>query len=165
MFPIPWQKLREGAKLCRDNAVTLAECALYIFKEYPTIASFLTILAMEEIGKGIFLLGDYEKGNDLTEKEWKKLSKGRNAHIRKLKIVHTALKLSVKLEEIKEFQHKLSSIAKQVNELKLEYFYVDWNEKEKQWMSPTKKEAFVEPISWQVFTVISLLSKKLKKDP
>ena len=52
-----------------------------------------------------------------------------------------------------------------MNELKLEYFYVEWNEKEKQWMSPTKKEAFVEPISWQVFTVISLLSKKLKKDP
>lgn len=176
MFPISWQRLKEGAKLCRDNAIRLTDCSLKIFEKYPLIASYLIILAMEEIGKGIALAKNYEKGIDLTEKEWKKLSKGKDAHKRKLKIVHTALidpysflkphELSVRSENIKEFQHRTSRLADDVHELKLDYFYVDWNDKENRWRSPIKPLASIEAVrqEWQLISqAIHLLTKKLRE--
>jgi AbiV family abortive infection protein len=173
LFPIPYQKLVEGATLCRDNAAMLSECALDIFEKYPSISSFLTVLAIEETGKGLALLKKYEKGDDFKEKEWKKLTEDRKAHRRKLKIVHTALvdpysvlsphKLSVKIEEIKEFQHKANIIAKQVNKLKLDYLYVNWNEKQNRWMLPMKDHIFVEHIFQRLVASIRILSQKLRE--
>lgn len=173
LFPISWQKLGEGAKLCFENAITLSECIRVISEEYRSIASFLSILAMEETGKGIALMKNYEKKNDLTENEWKKISRSRNAHIEKLKIVHQTLldpyslllphDLSVKLDEIEEFKKKSRKLAEEVNKFKLDYLYVDWNEKENQWISPTGREASVEDTFPLTVNAIRLLGQKLRE--
>ena len=174
MFLIPCQKLGEGAKLCRNNAATLALCASDIFEKYSTIASFLTILAFEEVGKGIALIKKYEKGDGLTEKEWKQLSKFGDAHKRKLKILHIALidpysvlpphELSVKLEEIKEYKPIASDIAEQIHKLKLDYLYVNWDEKENQWVSPIERKAYDSDVAIKrLQAAITLLSQKLRE--
>ena len=174
MFLISCHKLGEGAKLCRDNAVTLAMCVYDIFEKYPTIASFLTILAFEEVGKGIALIKKYEKGDGLTQKEWRQLSKFRDAHKRKLKILHIALidpysvltphELSVKLEEIKEFKPIASDIAEQIHKLKLDYLYVNWDEKENRWLSPIERKAYdLNAAMERLQTAITLVSQKLRE--
>jgi AbiV family abortive infection protein len=174
LFPIPCEKLGEGAKLCRDNAATLALCALDVFENHSAIASFLTILAFEEVGKGIALIKKYEKGDGLTEEEWKQLSKYRDAHKRKLRIVHTALidpysvlsphELSVKLEEIKEFEPIANDISEQIHKLKLDYLYVDWDEKENRWLSPNERKTYdLVMVTERLQAAITLLSKKLKE--
>jgi len=44
---------------------------MFIGKKFPTVASFLAILALEEIGKGINLIENSENNNDLTKKNGK----------------------------------------------------------------------------------------------
>jgi AbiV family abortive infection protein len=162
----------------------LCDCAISIEEGFPVIASFLAILAIEEIGKGLAFIESYEKNNDLTEKDWKKLTAGSSAHKNKLKRVHKALvdpysmlkphELSAKLGELKEAQHDLSKIAKEMHDLKLNYLYVNWNDKEGQWDSPAnwgeeekkwiyRKGTLEKPIIQRLISAIGLLSKKLRE--
>lgn len=151
MFPIPVKKLVDGAKLCRDYAITLARCASENSKKYPVIAFSLVILALEEVGKGIFLLENFEKNNDLLEVEGKRIS-GKKAHEKKLKIVHTALidpfavlephELSIKLKENKQYQHFEGIMGKDIYDIKLDCLYVDWKGDKNQLESPIQKKSY-----------------------
>jgi AbiV family abortive infection protein len=181
MSYIPHQKLKEGAKLCLDNAVCLVSVADQIAEEYSSIASFLSILAMEEIGKGIALIKKYDEGSNLEEKEWKNLAKGSNAHKNKLKVVQTALidpysllkphQLSPKLQDIEEFQHRTQEQATQIDHFKQEQLYVDW--KDGKWISPLyyneeikkfiyKREIFESHLE-NAIMAIRLLNTKLRE--
>jgi AbiV family abortive infection protein len=174
VFPIPVKKLGVGAELCRDYAVKLAECALENLGKYPTIAFSLIIVALEEVGKGIFLLENFEKGNELTEAEWKRISYGAKAHRKKLKIVHTALidpysvlkphELSVKLKEYKEFQHIEGRVTKQIYDLKLNSLYVDWKGDKNQWGSPIQNKSYDVTEAFKILqSAILLLSEKIRE--
>lgn len=172
MFPIPYQKLVEGAELCRDNAAMLAACASDIYGKSPNISSFLAVLALEEVAKGVALLKSYEKGKDFTKEEWSELTM-RDAHRKKLEIVHEILvdpysvlsphDLSVKIGEIDKFRKNAEKIAKQIQRLKLACLYVDWNKKENRWKSPMKEHVFTEPIFQQLVASIHILSQKIRE--
>ena len=149
----------------------MAEYVLNIHDSYPTVASFLMILAFEEIGKGICLIEEYEKGNDLSEKEWGKLSKYARAHKKKLEIVHRTLldqysllkphELSVKLNEMEEFKHNAAQVARQIHDFKLDIIYVNWNENEDKWDTPLEKKTYDENTFDRLVAATRLLSQKL----
>lgn len=174
MFLIPKERLAEGARKCRDNAIMLTTSAAVTFGEYPVVASFLTILALEEVGKGISLLKSHKKGNDVTEREWEKLT-DRKAHARKLRVLHSSLtdpysllephEMSVQLEEIKEFVHRAGDLARQVSELKLNYLYVAWDEGTKQWIAPNQRQPFeADEALARLQAAIRLLSKAIEQN-
>jgi len=178
---IPHQKLKEGAELCLDNAACLVSVAKDIPKEYSSVAAFLSILAMEEVGKGIVLIKKYDEGSDLEEKEWKKLATGRNAHKYKLEVVATSLidpysvlkphDLSPKMQNIKEFQHATQERAAQIDRFKQDQLYVNW--KDGKWSSPVyynkERNKFIYkmeiPQSHEdnAITAMTLLSEKLRE--
>ena len=173
MFPIPVTKLVEGAKLCRDYAITLATCASENSKKYPVIAFSIMILALEEVGKAIFLLENFEKNNELSEAEWKRIS-GKKAHVKKLKIVHTALidpysvlkphELSIRLKENKQYQHFEGIMGKDIYEIKLDCLYVDWKGDKSQWETPIQKKSYNVNEALKILqTAIYLLSEKIRE--
>lgn len=180
LFNIPHQKLREGAKLCLDNSIMLFECANYIIDKFPSVAAFLVIFALEEVGKGITFMRNYESNNDLTKKDWKELKD----HINKIEIVYRALvdpysvlkphDLSVRLSEYKEFNDLVNKIASELHILRLNYLFVNWDEKEGKWNSPVywdedkgnyiyRKEEFVERLLKQFNLTTMLLGEKLRE--
>jgi AbiV family abortive infection protein len=178
---IPHQKLKEGAKLCLDNATCLVSVAKDIPNEYSSVAAFLSILAMEEVGKGIVLIKKYDEGSDLEEKEWKNLVKGPNAHKYKLGVVHTSLidpysvlkphDLSPKMQDIKEFQYATQERAAQIDRFKQDQLYVDW--KDGKWISPVyynkERNKFIYKMEIpqshveNAITAIRLLKTKLRE--
>jgi AbiV family abortive infection protein len=173
MFQIPNKKLVEGAELCRDNAVMLATTAADIFDEHPVVGSFLSILALEEVGKGICLLKKHETGNDLEENEWNELAKWGCAHERKLKAVDVALRdpysllkphdLSVQLEQIKDLDDQAYALAREVQHLKLAYLYVDWDRETAEWIQPISRQVYDSSDALErLKAAICLLSQKLR---
>jgi AbiV family abortive infection protein len=173
-FLIPKQRLVEGARMCRDNACMLTKSVADAFEKHPVVASFLTILALEEIGKGVSLLKAHKKGNDLTENEWTKLTTDRKAHTLKLRVLHESLidpysllephEMSVQLGEIKEFMHQTSELAKQVNELKLNYLYVGWKRETEQWTTPIARQSYeADEALARLQAAIMLLSEAIRQ--
>jgi len=178
---IPHKKLKEGAKLCLDNAVCLVSVVDNIAEDYSSVASFLAILAMEEIGKGIALIKKYDENSGLEEKEWDEL-KNRGAHKHKLKMVQISLtdpysllkphELSIELQKIKELESLAYNRAAQLDRFKLDQLYVNW--KDGEWISPTyydkeknkwvfKVEKPGESYLYMAIMAIKLLRTKLRE--
>lgn len=83
-FPIPSNRCRDGADLCLDNAIRLLHEAKLLFENERYLTSCcLAIYALEEIAKGRKLLEFSQNGNDVTKKEWERLTRGR-AHVEKI---------------------------------------------------------------------------------
>lgn len=85
-FPILWERCQEGASLCLDNAIRLFQEAKLLFENEIYLTSCcLAIYALEEIGKGEELLEAYKNGKAVTKTKWKKLTRGYEAHLRKIR--------------------------------------------------------------------------------
>lgn len=168
VVPIPITKYVNGAELCRDYSINLAMCALENFEKYPTVSFSLMILALEEVGKGIILLKNFEQGNELSETKL-------TDHLEKLKAVHTVLidpysflkphELSVRLKEEKKFFQGIEpSFANQIYDIKLDCLYVNWNENKNRWEAPMQNRLYSLAKTFEICqSAIGLLSEKIRE--
>jgi AbiV family abortive infection protein len=79
-------KIKEGLLKCLEYSRRLISGADELQKRNEdATAVCLAIIAQEEIGKTIFLLRHMKNKEDVTCTEWEKYSKGRDAHINKLR--------------------------------------------------------------------------------
>jgi len=130
LSPIPWEKLIEGIEKCLRNSQRLFSSAeTLVLKEEFIPAICLFILALEEIGKGIFLLRYLKAKKDVPDSQWKKYRYGSQAHIRKL-------------EEVRKFTGlTVGDWSSALNQIKLNGFYVDWIENK--WRSPEESSPII----------------------
>lgn len=119
-FPIPLNRLREGAQLCLRNAERLCADAdlLRDYKEYATSISLL-VLCSEEAAKGLWLSKKAEEGEMVTATEWKKWTRKR-AHVRKLRYLRELIKEALGYDIFEPLTDE------QAKALKESGLYVDW---------------------------------------
>jgi AbiV family abortive infection protein len=143
---IPKTRIRKGIRLCYGNAERLLNGAKAILNcQYVGPGSIntsyhrdlkysswcgLVILAIEEIGKGYFLLQKYQSKQDVSNGEWESLTRGGNAHIRKIEEAKKLLNLTSR------------SFAKKLNRIKQRDVYVDWKNG---WQDPLNIRNFRQP--------------------
>jgi len=78
--------LRTGAETCLINAKGLLEDAQLLFARRSYQSCFLlSQLSLEELAKGFALIEKHLKGEIFSKQEWKGLTKGKHAHVKKLK--------------------------------------------------------------------------------
>lgn len=158
---IPLDRICEGITLCYCNAQRLVEAARYYRKcryerggaidprlmQEATYGSCsgLAVLAIEEIGKGLFLFEKYQKCNDVTDNEWKQYSAAPSAHLKKIEKVQELL------------GSETPEISKQMNDIKKRDIYVDWIDDD--WRSPL----VLDTKNQQVTNIIYLADKALTK--
>jgi AbiV family abortive infection protein len=145
-FPFSWKGCKDGADVCLENANRLLQDACLLFEKERYIASScLAILTIEEIGKGIELLGLFRTQEDLSKSKWEKLSKGK-AHIRKImagqELVHEYLEKqfkNIRLMKAKIDEQAKLTLAKHYQWRKERYLYVDLVNN--RWVSPATRSA------------------------
>lgn len=82
---IKWQDLEEGITNVLDNAERLSTDAKILLGEKRfESATFLSLVAKEEIGKAFLMLDHWVSKRDMTEKEYREIFHSRNAHKKKL---------------------------------------------------------------------------------
>lgn len=144
---IPNVVIPEGIKHCYINASNLAEDSELLFKakRFSSALSLLT-LAEEEVGKGLLLYDIVKQERDMTDKEYRKIFMGQEAHLNKLKrardfyqeFYYRNSHNTDTTNDASEMAAKLEDKDKQLG------FYVDWidfmdwstYQKEFQWYNP-----------------------------
>jgi len=175
-FPLPWQKCKEGAEYCLENANRILEDSVTLFadKRYIT-SSFLAIFAIEEIGKGAQLLELFKTKIDLTKSKWRKLRKGRYSHIRKIKtgqnLAHKYLRKMLRnlpKDILAEWSEKAKEFwAKHYQWRKEQYLYVGLENGI--WVSPIRK-SIISQVTFagmelsEAFEAYIELARELGKD-
>jgi AbiV family abortive infection protein len=144
---IEFVKLLKGAEICLKNAKRLLEDANILSREgrYPS-GHILAMLSHEEVAKAFFLLDFYERGEDLSKKQWEKITKGR-AHSQKLELIQRKeIEWIDKLLEeetkwTKDFSESLGKLARAEQVMKERLTYVDYSFPKQEWMDPEKEPA------------------------
>jgi len=127
---IPWDKLQEGIQLIFENVSSLIDTATLLYKnEKYLVSASLAVYAFEEMTKAELLLDHYKNKKDLSINQWKKYTRNKTAHTKKLdeflsqeKIFH--VNLSGKVVTISEEIRSL--MANFYHALKTHVFYVNW---------------------------------------
>ena len=122
MSYIPSSRIKEGLLKCLKLSRRLISGAeeLYEQNEFAN-AVCLTIIAQEEIGKGVFLIKHLINKEDITEKEWKRYSRTAKAHKNKLREFREFVK---KIPKKRHYKIDVASLQR----IREGGFYVDWKD-------------------------------------
>jgi AbiV family abortive infection protein len=116
---IPYSEIKEGFLKCLKHSQRLIAGAeeLQDQNEFANAVP-LVIIAQEELGKAVFLLKHVKSRKNISYDEWEKYSKGKKAHINKLREFREFVK---KLPRKKQYRFDADSLQ----EFKELGFYVD----------------------------------------
>jgi AbiV family abortive infection protein len=146
-----------GARMCLENANRLLEDAEALLKKgsYPS-CYLLSQLALEELAKGFKLIVKHLKGEIFSKKDWKNLTKGREAHVKKLEYIQkvrhelvekslagTGVHIKTWQDMIWGKQVSLADLGKYRKEaskalytFRIDSLYVNYDFEKKQWTDP-----------------------------
>lgn len=146
-IPIPNRELKEGIRLSVENAEKLVSDAEILFDNNRyTIASYLSVVSLEEQGKALILLKKFLDKEDITRKYWNyKLEHHEPKIIATLELVYSKYK-SVKIKTNKSQWKRIDTadFAKSILKQKPKTIYVDWDFETRKtqitnkWESPNK---------------------------
>src|SRR5438094_311043 len=127
---IKTSELKKGIEFCLDNGKRLLDDALFLQQKGRYSSAIpLFILGYEEINKAVFLEYKFEKNQNVTDEEYKKLFRGLS-HSEKNKMFFTITKK--RLEEISDREYQ---IIKAVTESKTS---IHWHKDRDEAISITK---------------------------
>jgi len=129
--PIQWSSLQEGIQLIFENVSSLIGTATILHKnEKFLVSASLAVYAFEEMTKVELLLGHYKNKKDLPIDQWKKYTKNKTAHTRKLetflsqeKITYVNLSGKNVVTSPEEIRRLMANFY---HALKTHVFYVNW---------------------------------------
>jgi len=159
-WPIPSDRILDGAIISLKNAYRLAKDAEILLKEkkFSTAISIST-LALEEFGKHCLLEEDEENNHprEIDAKIWHDEFEG---HQNKLEAITRRLKKFSNPKD-QEKQRKLDELNQYLIDLsktKLKALYVDWDGQNNDWYyfdddSPTKEEEAKKAVSSAIFAI------------
>ena len=155
-YSIPTDTLVDGATICFKNAYRLAHDAKLLFASgrYSTCIS-VAVLALEEVGKGYMLMRSYKN----TQTTIVKIPKSDfTSHKKKLEIISTTFEMISKNNPNKKKAFKqLSMFMNRLLKKKMESWYVDWDEGQKQWCYFDDRETDKEKIAEDVIKATEIL--------
>lgn len=130
---IPVRDLEEGLRIILENVNLLIETATFLHSEKRFLHSAVfSVFAIEELSKAKLVKAHWQDEKDLPRAEWKKITKGRGAHMKKWK---DYLKSMKKTPSDVDFFRKHPEITEDVlsfliadsnQRLKMGTLYVDW---------------------------------------
>lgn len=82
---IPVRDLEEGLRIILENVNLLIETATFLHSEKRFLHSAVfSVFAIEELSKAKLVKAHWQDEKDLPRAEWKKITKGRGAHMKKM---------------------------------------------------------------------------------
>ena len=153
---IPIDVLADGSTICFKNAYRLAQDAklLFTFERYSTCIS-VAVLALEELGKGYMLMSAHNNKQNTIPKISKNDFK---SHVKKIEIISTTFKMSSKNDPAKKPSFdRLSGFLNMLSEKKMESWYVDWDDGQKQWCHFDDHETGKQKMAAEAVKAIQIL--------